>query len=306
MPAARANLSARSLPALSGGTPACLFASADGFVQADRILWRTPKPMLRALFTSATGLAAQQLNLDVVANNLANASTTGFKRSRAEFQDLVYQELRQPGSQTGTNSVLPTGSQVGLGVTAGTTSASFTQGTIQNTGNDYDIAIKGDGFFKVLLPDGTNAYTRTGSLAIDGTGKLVTSEGYAVQPEVIIPPDKTNVSISADGQVSVTRPGQAAPQAVGQLSLTKFVNPSGLRALGGNLFGPSAASGQATDGNPGTQGLGTLLHKSVEASNVDIVEEMVRMVILQRAYDTNSKVIQAADEMLSTTNSIKR
>ena len=262
--------------------------------------------MLRALFTSATGLAAQQFNLDVVAHNIANASTTGFKRSRADFQDLVYQTMREPGAQTGANSQLPTGSQVGLGVSVGTTAASFTQGTIQNTGGSYDVAIKGDGFFKVLLPDGTNAYTRSGALAIDGTGKLVTSEGYAVQPEIIIPPNASDVSISSEGQVSVKLAGQAASQQVGQLQLSRFVNPAGLRAMGGNLFRPSDASGQATEGAPGTQGLGTLLHHSLESSNVDIVEEMVRMIVLQRAYDTNSKVVQAADEMLATTNSIKR
>ncbi|HZO90479.1 MAG TPA: flagellar basal-body rod protein FlgG [Chthonomonadaceae bacterium] len=263
--------------------------------------------MLRSLFTSATGLAAQQLNLDVVANNLANASTVGFKRSRADFQDLVYQNLREPGAQTGTNSQLPTGSQVGLGVSTGTTAALFTQGTIQNTGGLYDLAIRGDGFFKVLLPDGTNAYTRAGNLAIDGTGKLVTPEGYPLQPEIVIPPNAgTSISISADGQVSVRLPGQSQAQTVGQIQLTSFINPAGLRALGGNLFQPTDASGQPTDGNPGSQGLGTLLHKSLEASNVDIVEEMVRMIILQRAYDTNSKVIQAADEMLNTTTNIKR
>ena len=262
--------------------------------------------MNRALFTSATGLAAQQFNLDVIANNLANASTTGFKRSRADFQDLVYQVNREPGAQTGTNSMLPTGSQVGLGVSVGTTSALFSQGTIQASGGDYDITIRGNGFFKVLMADGTDAYTRAGNFAIDSTGKLVTAEGYAVQPEITIPGDKTSVSISPDGQVTVTRPGSTATAVVGTIKLTNFVNPAGLRALGGNLFQTSAASGQATDSNPGEAGAGTLLQKSVEGSNVDIVSEMVRMIILQRAYDTNSKVVQAADEMLSTTNNLKR
>ncbi len=262
--------------------------------------------MLRALYTSATGLAAQQFNLDVVANNLANASTTGFKKSRADFQDLVYQDIRDPGGQTGTNSMLPTGSQVGLGVSAGTTVAQHTQGTIQNTGGDYDLAIKGDGFFKVLMPDGSNAYTRSGALAIDATGKLVTSEGYAIQPEIVIPPDKVSVNISATGEVTVMRPGQNTPQAVGQLQLTNFVNPAGLRALGGNLFQQTAATGQPQEGNPGATGLGTVQQKALESSNVDIVQEVVRMIVLQRAYDTNSKVIQAADEMLTTTNGLKR
>ena len=262
--------------------------------------------MSRALFTAATGLAAQQLNLDVIANNLANANTVGFKKARADFHDLVYQINREPGSQTGANSSLPTGMQIGLGVSAGTTAASFAQGTPQSTGGDYDIAIQGQGFFKVLLPDGTSAYTRSGNFAIDSAGKLVTSEGYAVQPEIIIPPNKSNVTISAEGQVQVTVPGQAASQQVGTIQLTTFPNPAGLRNMGGNLFQATSASGQAADGNAGANGTGTLLQKSIEASNVDIVDEMVRMIVLQRAYDTNSKVVQAADEMLSTTNNLKR
>lgn len=262
--------------------------------------------MIRSLFTSATGLRAQQLNLDVIANNLANVSTNGFKRSRADFQDLVYQTLREPGSKTGDNSMLPTGAQVGLGVSAGTTSTVFTQGTLMNTGGDYDVAIKGDGYFRVLMPDGTTAYTRSGSFNIDGTGKLVTSEGYPVQPEIVIPANKASISIGGDVQVSVTLPGQQNAQAVGTIQVTTFLNSSGLRAIGGNLFKPTEASGQPQDANPGTQGSGTLLHKAVEASNVDVVEEMVRMIILQRAYDTNSKVIQAADDMMNTTNNIKR
>ncbi len=262
--------------------------------------------MDRALFTSATGLAAQQLSLDVIANNLANASTVGFKSSRVNFQDLVYQTERVPGSQTGPNSMLPSGTQIGLGVSLGTTSPVNTQGTFQQTGGDYDLAIQGEGYFKVLMPDGSTAYTRAGNFAIDGTGKLVTPEGYEVQPQIVIPPDKIKVSVSADGQVSVTRPGQTQPQVVGQLQLTTFVNPAGLQAVGGNLFKPTAASGQATDSNPGAQGAGTLQQGMLESSNVDIVSEMVRMVILQRAYDTNSKVIQSADQMMATTNAIIR
>ena len=263
--------------------------------------------MLRSLFTSATGLAAQQFSLDVVANNLANVGTTGFKRSRAEFQDLIYQVSREPGGQTGANSSLPTGAQVGLGVTPGTTiSLHSKQGTFQNTGGDYDIAIKGQGFFRVQLPDGTTGYTRAGSFSLDGNGRLVTPEGYALQPEIIIPPNRESVDINAEGQVNVKLPGQPAPQAVGTIQVSNFVNPAGLRALGSNLFSATQSSGQPIDANPGQQGTGTLLHRSLEASNVDIVEEMVKMIILQRAYDTNSKVIQTADEMLNTTNGIKR
>ncbi|MCC5648003.1 flagellar basal-body rod protein FlgG [Nostoc sp. CHAB 5824] len=262
--------------------------------------------MIRSLFTSATGLRAQQLNLDVIANNLANVSTTGFKRSRVDFEDLVYQQMREAGGQTGPNSTLPTGSQIGMGVSAGTTNSLFTQGTMLNSGGQYDIAIRGEGFFRIQTPDGATAYTRSGAFAIDATGRLVTSEGYAVQPEVIIPPNKTGVNIASNGEVSVTLPGQANPQVVGTVGLTKLSNPSRLKAIGGNLFSPTAASGTPVDANPGQQGLGTLQHRWLESSNVDIVEEMVRMIIVQRAYDTNSKVIQASDEMLTTTNSIKR
>lgn len=263
--------------------------------------------MLRSLFTSATGLAAQQLNLDVVANNLANVSTVGFKASRMDFQDLVYQTMREPGASTGANSQLPTGEQIGLGVSSGTTSRLNTQGTMQTTGGQYDMAIQGEGLFKVLLPDGTNAYTRSGAFNIDGTGKVVTSEGYSLQPEIVIPQNAGNtVQIGSDGTVTVSLPGQNTAQTVGQIQLSTFLNPSGLRALGGNLFQPTASSGQPQDVSPGKDGAGTLLQKSVESSNVDVVGEMVRMIIVQRAYDTNSKVISSADEMLATTNSIKR
>lgn len=262
--------------------------------------------MDRALFTSATGLAAQQLSLDVIANNLANASTTGFKASRANFTDLIYQADRTPGTQTGPNSTLPTGSQIGLGVSSGITATVNTQGTLQQSGGQYDLAIKGDGYFKVLMPDGTDAYTRNGSFAIDGTGKLVTSEGYEVQPSIVVPPSKSSVSISSDGQVSVTLPGQTQAQVVGQIQLTTFPNPSGLRALGSSLFATTTASGQPLSAAAGSAGAGTLQSHMLESSNVDIVSEMVRMIILQRAYDTNSKVIVAADEMMATTNGIKR
>ena len=262
--------------------------------------------MNRALYTAATGLSAQQFNLDVISNNLANANTVGFKRMRADFQDLLYQAQSEPGAQTGPNSVLPTGAQVGLGVSTGTTSPSYTQGTFQNSGGTYDVAIQGDGFFKILMPDGATAYTRAGNFNIDGTGKVVTAEGYAVQPDITIPPNKTSVSISPEGQVSVTLPGQQQPQVVGQLQVSTFPNPAGLRLLGGNRFQVTAASGQPTEATPGQQGTGSLAQHMLESSNVDIVEEMVRMIVTQRTYDTNSKVIQAADEMLGTTNNLKR
>jgi len=262
--------------------------------------------MLRSLFTSASGLAAQQFNLDVISNNLANVSTSGFKKSRANFEDLIYQTQREPGTQTGANSSLPTGSQVGLGVSAGTTSTQHTQGTLINTGNASDLALRGDGFFKIQLPDGSFAFTRSGNFQVDGTGKLVTLQGYAVQPDIAIPTNRESVSIGPDGTVSVRLPGQTNEQKVGQINITNFVNPAGLKAMGGNLYQVTSASGQPTEGAPGTQGFATVSSGTLEASNVDTVEEIVRMIIVQRAYDSNSKVIQAADEMLSTTNNIKR
>ena len=262
--------------------------------------------MLRSLFTSASGLAAQQFNLDVIANNLANVSTSGFKKTRANFEDLIYQTQRDPGSQTGPNSQLPTGSQVGLGVSAGTTSTLHTQGTLISTGSSSDLALRGDGFFKVQLPDGSFAYTRAGNFQVDGTGKLVTTQGYAVQPDIAIPTNRESINIGADGTVSVRLPGQAAEQKVGQITITNFVNPAGLKAMGGNLFQVTSAAGQPQEGSPGTQGLASISSGSLEASNVDTVEEIVKMIIVQRAYDSNSKVVQAADEMLSTTNGLKR
>ncbi len=262
--------------------------------------------MLRSLYTSATGLAAQQLNLDVVANNLANVSTTGFKSSRAEFQDLVYQTLRDPGATTGPGTALPTGSQIGLGVSEGTTVPMQKQGTPQSTGNDTDLTIVGNGFFAVQLPDGSTGYTRAGAFNTDSTGRIVTQEGYPLKPEIIVPPLHKSLSISGDGTVTVTQAGQQNATTVGTIQLTTFPNPSGLKANGGTIFTQTSASGNPTTANPGAQGTGTLMQHYVEASNVDVVEEMVRMIVIQRAYDTNSKVIQAADEMLNTTNSIKR
>ncbi len=262
--------------------------------------------MNRALFTAASGLTAQQLSLDVISNNLANASTVGFKKSRANFEDLVYQQLREPGAPTGTNSSLPTGLQIGLGVNAGSTSVNFTEGTPQSTGGDFDIAINGPGFFKVQMPDGTFAYTRAGNFAVDSQGKLVTSEGFPVVPEITVPKNQNGISISGEGVVNVNIPGQANLTQAGTINITTFPNPAGLKNIGNNLYMASSASGTPSDIAPGAQGAGVLIHKSVEASNVDIVEEMVHMIILQRTYDTNSKVVQTADEMLSTTNNLKR
>jgi flagellar basal-body rod protein FlgG len=261
---------------------------------------------MRALYTSATGMMAQQLNLDVIANNLANVNTNGFKRASAHFQDLLYQSLRAPGAPSGNGGQIPTGSQIGLGVNAGTTIPLITQGTIRQTGGDYDIAIKGDGFLRVLLPDGTTAYTRDGALTIDAQGKIVTSDGYEVQPAMNLPADKTSVIIAADGTVSVTRAGQGNPEQIGQLQLTRFTNPAGLAAIGGNLYMATPASGDPQDGTPGDKGFGSIIQKALEQANVEVVEEMIQMITVQRAYETNSKAIQSADEMLQGANNLKR
>jgi len=261
---------------------------------------------MRALYTSATGMTAQQFALDVIANNLANVNTHGYKRSVAHFQDLLYQNLRAPGAGTSSGGQVPTGSQVGLGVAAGSTNHIFTQGTLQNTGSEYDLAIKGDGFFRVLLPDGTTAYTRDGAFSLDSQGRLVTSDGYAVQPEIIIPSDKTSVAISPDGKVMVGRQGQTNLEEIGQIQLTRFINPSGLLNLGSNLYQPTPASGDPVDDSPGLNGLGTILHKTLEMPNVEMVEEMIRLITTQRAYEINSKSIQTADEMLQQATQLKR
>jgi flagellar basal-body rod protein FlgG len=261
---------------------------------------------MRALFTSASGMLAQQTNLDVIANNLANVNTTGFKRTAAHFQDLLYQSLRTPGSLSGNGGQLPSGSQVGLGVSGGTTGAIFNQGTIQSTGQETDLAIKGDGFFKVLLPDGSTAFTRDGAFTLDSTGKLVTQEGYAVQPEIVIPADKSQITISADGTVSVTRAGQTNSEQIGEIQLTRFTNPGGLLRIGGNLYQQTAASGEPQEGKAGQGGNGMLLQKSIESANVEVVEEMIRMITVQRAYETNSRAVQSADEMLQGANNLKR
>ncbi|HSV74829.1 MAG TPA: flagellar basal-body rod protein FlgG [Chthonomonadales bacterium] len=261
---------------------------------------------MRALHTSATGMTAQQFALDVIANNLANVNTHGFKRTVAHFHDLLYQNLRTPGAGTSGGGQIPTGSQVGLGVAAGSTNRVFTQGTLRNTGGEYDVAIKGDGFLRVLMPDGTTAYTRDGGLSLDSQGRLVTSNGYVIQPEIIIPSDKTSVSIAPDGRVMVGRQGQVNLEEVGQLQLTRFINPAGLLSLGSNLHQPTPASGDPVDDAPGMNGLGTILHKALEMPNVEMVEEMIRMITTQRAYEVNAKSIQTADEMLQQATQLKR
>jgi flagellar basal-body rod protein FlgG len=260
--------------------------------------------MMRALYSAATGMMAQQTNMDVISNNLANVNTTGFKHSRANFQDLMSQELRPAGATVADGVTTPTGLEIGLGVKPSSTETMFDQGTLQNTGNPLDVAIQGNGFYQVLLPDGTTGYTRDGSFNVDSQGRLVTSSGYAVQPEITIPANTTSVSIGGDGTVSVEQAGSTQLQTVGQIQLANFSNPAGLENLGGNNFGQTAASGTATTGTAGQNGFGTISQGMLEGSNVQIVQEMVNMITAQRAYETNSKAIQTADQMLQTVNQL--
>jgi flagellar basal-body rod protein FlgG len=261
---------------------------------------------MRALFTSATGMMAQQLNMDVISNNLANVNTVGFKHARADFQDLLYQQMQPAGTTLAQGAQSPTGLEIGLGVRAAATETMFDEGQIENTGNPYDVAIQGSGFYSVLLPNGTTGYSRDGSFKMNSQGQLVNSSGYALQPEIVIPPDAQSVTIGADGTVSVMRASSQTPSTVGQITLTQFVNPAGLTSIGGNVFTPTVAAGNPQSGTPGQTGFGTLLQGSLEMSNVQIVQEMVNMIVAQRAYETNSKAIQAADDMLSTANALKR
>jgi flagellar basal-body rod protein FlgG len=261
---------------------------------------------MQALRTAATGMAAQQLNVEVISNNIANMNTVGFKKQRAEFQDLLYQTLEQAGAQSSDQgTIVPTGVQVGAGVKAGSVYRIDTQGTMTQTGNKLDIAIDGRGYFQVLLPTGETAYSRAGNFSVNDQGQLVTQDGYLVQPAMTIPQDATDVSISKSGQVQVTQPGNATPTVVGQLELATFMNEGGLSAQGSNLFKETAASGAPTVGTPGVQGLGTILQGYTEASNVDAVSEITALIVAQRAYEMNSKVISTADNMLGVANQIK-
>ena len=254
--------------------------------------------MIRSLWISKTGLDAQQTQMDVIANNLANVSTNGFKRSRAVFEDLLYQTLRQPGAASSGQTQLPSGLQVGTGVRPVATERVFTQGNLQQSANPLDIAIQGNGFFQVQMPDGSSAYTRDGSFQVNAQGQLVTSSGFPVQPAITIPANVLSVTVSRDGIVSVARAGQATPQQVGSLQLTGFMNPAGLQSVGENLFIETAASGTPTANTPGSNGMGLLSQGFVETSNVNVVEELVGMIQTQRAYEINSKAIQSSDQML--------
>lgn len=254
--------------------------------------------MINSLWISKTGMEAQQTQLDVISHNLANVSTTGFKRSNAVFEDLMYQNLRQVGANSSEQSQLPTGLQLGLGVRTVATSRSFTQGSMQQTSNQLDVAIKGSGFFQVTQPDGTIGYTRDGSFQLDSQGRLVTSSGLPVANGITVPTSATNVSIAADGTVSATLANSATPQNIGTLALAHFVNPAGLEPRGDNLYTETAASGQPNGGTAGTNGLGTVMQGFLETSNVNVVQELVSMIQTQRAYEMNSKAIQTSDQML--------
>ncbi len=262
--------------------------------------------MIRALYTAASGMNAQQTNIDNTAHNLANVNTTGFKKSRVEFEDLVYQQTRLPGTANSTATEVPIGLEIGLGTRPVATARDFATGNLRATSGPLDLAIQGQGFFQVTLPDGQTAYTRAGALHLSSEGGLVTAEGYALDPQITIPADAKSISISKEGIVSVSVAGQNAAQQVGTIELATFQNPAGLSALGGNFFVVSTASGEPTTGIPGTEGMGTIAQGFLEESNVSIVEEMINMILGQRAYEANSRVVRTADDMLAQVNNLAR
>lgn len=260
--------------------------------------------MIRSLWTGTTGMHGQQLNIDVIANNLANVSTTGFKKSKADFQDLLYQTMKVPGSQTSADTESPTGIMIGLGVKPAAVTKVFTQGDLIQTENELDVAIEGNGFLQVELPNGNTAYTRAGALKIDSNGRMTNSDGYPILPAITIPDGSRQISIGETGIVSAIIADDTESTELGNLELASFTNNGGLIAIGKNLFQESAASGTATTGTPGDGGLGTLLQTYLEGSNVNIVEELASMITTQRAYEINSKTIQTSDEMMQTTNQL--
>ena len=262
--------------------------------------------MIRALWTAASGMQSQQINIDVIANNLANVNTTGFKKSRPDFQDLMYQNLKSVGSPSTNSTQVPAGIQIGLGSKAAAVTKVFSAGNITQSGNDLDMAIEGDGFFQIQLPDGATAYSRDGAFKKDSQGRIVNSDGYPLTPEMVIPNNASKVSIGNDGTVTVLQAGQTTPTTVGTIQLATFSNPAGLSSMGHNLYQPTDASGTPNTGTAGQNGIGAISQGFLEMSNVSVMEEMVNMIISQRAYETNSKAVQAADEMLQQTNNIKR
>jgi len=262
--------------------------------------------MIKSLFTAATGMGAMQENINVISNNLANVSTQGFKRSRAEFQDLLYQTLRMPGTETPQGTQIPTGIQIGMGSKLSAVSKNFQQGDFQQTNNELDLAIQGKGFFQVLQPDGTTAYTRTGTFKLDNAGQMVSADGEPLEPPITIPNDAMSISISNTGALSVLRPGNVTATVVGQIDLANFINPAGLISMGRGLYKETAASGTPALGNPGSMELGLVQQGSIETSNVNVVEELTNMILAQRAYEMNSKAITTSDEMMQTANNTKR
>ncbi|MGQ4880160.1 flagellar basal-body rod protein FlgG [Billgrantia sp. LNSP4103-1] len=255
--------------------------------------------MIKSLWTAKTGLESQQVKLDVISNNLANVSTNGFKRSRAVFEDLLYQNLRQPGAQNDVQNRLPSGMQVGTGVRPVATERLHSQGSLEQTENSRDLAINGNGFFQVLMPDGTTAYTRDGSFQLNENGQMVNANGYPLEPAIIIPDNALSISIGEDGIVSVTQPGVNESLEVGQITVSTFVNATGLESIGGNLYRETTSSGPRNEAMPGMNGAGRLFQGYVETSNVNVVEEMVSMIQTQRAYEINSRAVQTSDEMLA-------
>lgn len=262
--------------------------------------------MLRTLWIASTGMQAQTLNIDVIANNLANVNTSGFKKSRADFQDLLYQIVRPAGVASAQGNEVPTGIQLGHGTRPVATQKIFTQGDFQQTGNELDMAIEGSGFFQVLQPNGETAYTRAGTFKVDSEGRVVTSDGFSLEPEMSISSDSISVSIGTDGTVSILQAGETEPSEIGTIQLVRFLNPAGLKSIGRNLYLPTKASGDEMTGTPGEDGFGTIAQGYVEMSNVSVVEEMVNMIVAQRAYEINSKAIKAADDMLQMANNLKR
>jgi flagellar basal-body rod protein FlgG len=262
--------------------------------------------MIKAMNTAATGMVAQQMSIDNIANNLANVNTTGYKRARMEFQDILYQNLRKAGAATALGAATPVSLDVGYGTRAVATNREFSPGALAITGNPTDLAVAGNGFFQIRMPDGATAYTRDGSFKLSPEGQMVTADGFVMTPEIIIPEDATDLSVGIDGQVFTLVVGNDTPQQIGQIELARFINAAGLSAIGHNLYRETTASGAPMTGTPGTEGLGTIDQGYLETSNVSVVDEMVNMIMAQRAYEINAKVIQASDDMSQTINTLKR
>jgi len=262
--------------------------------------------MIKAMRTAASGMVAQQMNVDNIANNLANVNTTGFKKSKLEFQDVLYQNYRKAGVASAAGTMVPTGLAIGYGTRPASSTREFTSGDLQQTGNPLDMAINGDGFFQIQRPDGTTGYTRDGSFKISADGRVVTSDGFYLLPEITIPEASTSISVGSDGTVEVVQAGQEASTQIGQIELARFINPAGLSAIGKNILVPTGASGSPTTNTPGQAGIGSLDQGYLEVSNVSVVDEMVNMIVAQRSYEMNSKAIQTADDMASVANNLKR